>query len=743
MRASAELSSGTLVSDRYWVQRTLGYGSCGCTYLVQDKEDSERPYVLKEFAPTDTRESVIKKSYSLFEQESQVLCKLKHPQIPQCFGSLEDNGRLFLVQEYIDGKTYCELLNERLERGEPFSEAEAIQWLKDLLPVLDYIHSNRIVHRDISPDNIMLPKGSDKPVLIDFGVVKQVMTQIGSHISTPPGSSLGGTLVGKAGYSPPEQLRLGQCYPNSDLYALAVTALVLLSGKHPSELCDGYSLKWQWRKYLKLNSYLGQIFDKMLAEVPKDRFRSARQVMAALEEMSLNKPAIDLDRDEEENELWSEENTWLDYSNFQSSSSVSRANRFPQGTNFQEYYTIIQNESGDSNRGIPQRRQNTLRRSRRRTSTLPMRLLALTCLISGSVVGGLAIGNLSPEIALVCQLFNNCANDEPLSASAKTQSDRAAAPTESTQVPTADEWRQASDRSNTPASPFVEVSQEASSDSPSSSNPPATDYQKELTQKVHEIQSQIAKLVEQRDKQKAELQGDREQKLQQTTQEEEQPQEVVSSGESNSAPQKEGERVSSLPHRSNPAPPKKTTAIAKKTPENPQAEADSSPSPSAQNSANKPQKPSQNSATKPQKPSQTPTNSSKNPTPTPKKNNPPAQTYQPGYWQPSARVDPKRPFRVNLINRTNEVIEYALTTNEFSPRQLASEESTVLTHVPLDANLLINAIQSSNSESAVSLQFDISVAKDNMVNVTIRRNGREQPGASTLNVDRSGAIYVF
>lgn len=612
MRASAELSPGTLVSDRYWVERTLGYGSCGCTYLVQDKEDSERPYVLKEFAPTDTRESVIQKSYSLFEQEAQVLCKLRHSQIPQCFGSLEDDGRLFLVQEYIDGKTYCELLNEHLERGEPFSEAEIIEWLNDLLPVLDYIHSNRIVHRDISPDNIMLPKGGEKPVLIDFGVVKQVMTQIGSHITNPPGSSLGGTLVGKAGYSPPEQLRLGQCYPNSDLYALGVTALVLLSGKHPSELCDGYSLKWQWRKYVKLNSYLGQIFDKMLAEIPKDRFRSARQVMAVLEEMSLNKSAIDLDREEDDDEdLWSEGDTWLDYSNFKRFSSASRTNRSLSGTNFQEHYTVIQSElSGNSNRAIaPKRQQKNFGRSLRSISTLPMRLLALTCLISGSLVGGLAIGNLSPNIAFVCGLFNNCASDKQLSASAQTE-------TESTKVPepSADEWRQASDRSNTPDSPFVEVAQDDAPAPESRSNLPSRDYQRELTEKVHNIQSQIAQLVEQREKQRADLTNNREQKPQETSQKEEkQPQKVVSSPAPNSASQNEGERQggreSSLPHRSNPTPPTKPTAIAKKTPENPKTEADSQQT----------SPPTQNSATESQKPAQTPTNSSKNPTPAPKK----------------------------------------------------------------------------------------------------------------------------
>jgi serine/threonine-protein kinase len=679
MRASAELSPGTLVSDRYWVQRTLGYGSCGCTYLVYDKENSSQPYVLKEFAPTDSRESVIEKCYSLFEQEAQVLCKLKHPQIPQCFGFFEDKGRLFLVQEYIDGKTYWEILQERLARGQVFSETETIQWLKDLLPVLDNIHSCRIIHRDISPDNVMLPNGGGKPVLIDFGVVKQVMTQIGSQIISHPTSSVGGTMVGKAGYSPPEQLRLGHCYPNSDLYSLAVTALVLLSGKHPSELCDGYSLKWQWRQYIKLGNSLSRIFDKMLAEVPKDRYLSARQVLVALS---------NLDRTQsKEREGWSE-----------TANLIAATHQ----TIVQHQKTSIQSETRID-------KKKTSQRIALSSPTLPMRLLAMGFLISGSLIGGWVIGLQSPNLAMVCEIFNNCASDEPLkpisTTEAQTQPKTVENPLAARSLR---EWQEISDRSNKIVMPFIEVPQKSNRSTNSKSAKELADDREELTEKVQTRQTEVSELIAQKEENRP--------KVAPKPSESENPTAPSPTPVSSPPSDRNHTSESTLSERSSPTPPK------------PEA----TPTPQVTNSPT------------PENPNPTPKRESpKNPTPTPSENNPPAQTYQPGFWQPVARVNPKRSFQIELVNRTNAAIEYAVTTNEFPPRQLAANQSVVLTHVPLDANLLINALQSpTGKDLAASLQFNVTAA-DNVVTVAIERGKGEQAGDSTINIHITGAIYVF
>jgi serine/threonine protein kinase len=277
-----EIQKGTLIGDRYQIKKPLGQGGFGRTYLAKDTQNSDHLVVIKEFVPL-VQANLTDKAIQLFQREAEVLAQLKHPQIPDFLDSFEIDEQLFLVQEYIEGKTYATLLAERQKKNQVFSETEIIEWLKDLLPVLDYIHSQRIIHRDISPDNIMSPKEGNKPVLIDFGVVKQVVTEI-SRVA--PGS-----FVGKIGYSPPEQINMGKCYPNSDLYSLAITALVLLTGKPPEDLFDSYNDQWIWQDDLKLESNLTNIINKMIAKIPKDRYESAAEVLEILSP-SITSPTI-------------------------------------------------------------------------------------------------------------------------------------------------------------------------------------------------------------------------------------------------------------------------------------------------------------------------------------------------------------------------------------------------------------------------------------------------------------------
>ena len=223
---SAEISPGTLINNRYIIQKTLGRGGFGRTYLAFNNQRFNEPCVLKEFLPDTQSPSIISKSKELFEREAKVLYQIKHQQIPQFLALLTHEDKLFIVQEYIDGRTYLQILDDRLSSTrKPFSEAEVRQWLLDMLPVLEYIHGCNIIHRDISLENVMLPNNQSKPVLIDFGVVKEKFTQIFSSSSSQ--SFKQASVVGKIGYSPPEQLRLGHCYPSSDMYALAVSALIL------------------------------------------------------------------------------------------------------------------------------------------------------------------------------------------------------------------------------------------------------------------------------------------------------------------------------------------------------------------------------------------------------------------------------------------------------------------------------------------------------------------------------------
>ena len=278
---SVEISPGTLINNRYLIQKTLGRGGFGRTYLALDNQRFNEPCVLKEFLPDTQSPSVITKSKELFEREAKVLYQIKHQQIPQFLALLTHEDKLFIVQEYIDGKTYLQILDERLNNNrKPFSEAEVRQWLLDMLPVLEYIHGNNIIHRDISLENVMLPKNQSKPVLIDFGVVKEKFTQIFSSSSSQLFRQ--SSVVGKIGYSPPEQLRLGHCYASSDMYALAVSALILLTGKMPHLLIDD-ALNWNWQSHVNVSKSLASILNKMLAAVPSERYPSATEVIADIQ----------------------------------------------------------------------------------------------------------------------------------------------------------------------------------------------------------------------------------------------------------------------------------------------------------------------------------------------------------------------------------------------------------------------------------------------------------------------------
>jgi serine/threonine-protein kinase len=377
MTAILEISAGTFIGDRYRIETLLGQGGFGRTYLVCDQQCLGALCVLKEFFPITKEENALKKALELFQREAKVLQKLDHPQIPQFLNWFEDRGRLCIIQEYIDGKTYWELLKERLEQGQVFSEAEILQWLKDLLPVLDYLHGCQIIHRDISPDNIMFSMQRGKPILIDLGIVKEAVTQ-GYYSYISHNGTLGAaSLVGKRGFSPPEQMLMGQCYPSSDLYSLAVTALVLLTQRSPTELFDSHSMEWQWQNYVKLSDNLEQIFSKMLAEKPKERYHSAKEVLAALSVSVSNSNLTSIS-------FTQEEPTALFLSELESEETVAPP---PQDK-------IIHEE----NNAIISRNRKSLKTG--------------GIMAAGVLLSSLIVGLQSPFIPVLCKKLDNCVRDK-------------------------------------------------------------------------------------------------------------------------------------------------------------------------------------------------------------------------------------------------------------------------------------------------------------------------------------------
>jgi len=254
--------------------------------LDEPKERFNELCVIKELTIPYHDEAMIAKSKALFHREASTLYQIDHPQIPRFWAAFEDENRFFLVQSYIEGQTYRQLLSDRLKHGRTFSETEVLHLLNQLLPVLSYIHSLKVVHRDITPENIIRHIAQTKatpttqlqseiPVLIDFGAVKEATNHWFLASMT--------TRVGKVGYAPPEQLQTGMVTPSSDLYSLGATCLVLLTGQEPRKLIDGETLNWRWDACRGVRDEVIMLLNRMLAVYPGDRYPAADAVLADLQ----------------------------------------------------------------------------------------------------------------------------------------------------------------------------------------------------------------------------------------------------------------------------------------------------------------------------------------------------------------------------------------------------------------------------------------------------------------------------
>ncbi len=277
----------TRLRDRYRVMEPIGQGGFGRTYLAIDEDRLKQKCVIKQFSPqlNSTKaqsDSGMRKYVSLFEEEAQRLHELgEHPQIPTLFAYFSDQQQLYLVQQFVEGRT----LGEEVAQGGFLDEDQVRQLLLDLLPVLQFIHDRQVIHRDIKPDNILRPSNGKRPFLIDFGVAKVISSEI----------NRGGTKVGTEGYAPLEQLRSGQAYPASDLYSLGATCLFLLSGQPPEELYDPMAGAWIWRTILardgvRVSDSFGLVLDRMLHDRVADRYQSAERVLADLKSGEAPKP---------------------------------------------------------------------------------------------------------------------------------------------------------------------------------------------------------------------------------------------------------------------------------------------------------------------------------------------------------------------------------------------------------------------------------------------------------------------
>ena len=276
-----------ILSGRYLPVRLLGQGGFGAAFLARDRyTPAMRQCVAKLLQPSVTlTPTQLRIAQNLFEREAAVLEELgnEHPQIPSLLAFFEltvpslqagkDDKFFYLVQEFIDGEN----LEDELAVKGKFSESETVEVLREILKVLDFVHSRGSIHRDIKPANIMRGKNG-RLYLLDFGAVKQVTQAAGSGKAS--------TGIYSLGYAPPEQMSGQEVYPATDLYALAVTCITLLSGLQPTELFDSYRNEWNWHSRVQVSSRLAQVLDRLLLSAPSQRFQSAAEVEVALKSHS-------------------------------------------------------------------------------------------------------------------------------------------------------------------------------------------------------------------------------------------------------------------------------------------------------------------------------------------------------------------------------------------------------------------------------------------------------------------------
>ena len=267
-----------LLNDRYHVMRALGQGGFGATFLAADTSLPGEPQcVIKQLRPATTAPHAFEMARNLFMREAKTLGKIgNHPQIPQLLNFFECNQEFYLVQEFVDGLT----LKAEVKKNGPYSEATTRQFLSEALPILEYVHSSKVIHRDIKPDNLIRREQDKRLVLIDFGAVKdQVSPAFGGSDQT----ALTAVSVGTPGYAPPEQLSLRPVYA-SDVYALGATCIYLLTGRSPKDLDYHPSTgEMMWQKYVHISAHFSNVLKKMLEIAVRNRYQKADDILRALD----------------------------------------------------------------------------------------------------------------------------------------------------------------------------------------------------------------------------------------------------------------------------------------------------------------------------------------------------------------------------------------------------------------------------------------------------------------------------
>lgn len=269
---------GQLLDGRYRINQILGSGGFGKTYIAEDIKLYNNLCVVKQLQPMATDPTTLQVARRLFVSEAQLLHKLgSHDQIPQLLAHFEENQEFFLVQQFIDGHP----LSDELTPGKRLSEGYTTALLHNILQPLAFVHQNQVIHRDIKPPNLIRRKSDGRVVLIDFGAVKQISTQV----VTGEGVTKMTVGIGTAGYMPSEQSR-GSPRLSSDVYAVGMIGIQALTGLMPHELEeDIQTAEIVWRQLVQVSPALADVLDRMVRYDFRQRYPSAVEALAAVQHL--------------------------------------------------------------------------------------------------------------------------------------------------------------------------------------------------------------------------------------------------------------------------------------------------------------------------------------------------------------------------------------------------------------------------------------------------------------------------
>lgn len=272
---------GRKLAGRYSVVKPLAEGGFGETFLAEDTHLPDSPKCVVKKLKTGSHEPALLHTVRrLFDSEAKVLHQLgDHPQIPRLLAHFEDGEEFYLAEEYVEGNS----LADELLPGEQLDEETVIQLLYDILEVLSFVHDQQVIHRDIKPSNLIRRKSDRKLVLIDFGAVKQVTTQLAESATQMPRT----VLIGTSGYMPSEQFR-GQPRLCSDVYAVGIIAIQALTGLRPSlgELPEDEATgEIAWRDLVSIAPAFATLLEKMVLYDYRQRYRSANDALLAVQSL--------------------------------------------------------------------------------------------------------------------------------------------------------------------------------------------------------------------------------------------------------------------------------------------------------------------------------------------------------------------------------------------------------------------------------------------------------------------------